>query len=133
VELFDTHNTLQENFDTLADKVYSLCNEKSQLEEFVSRFKNGNREYLMIRSIAEQIVNTLLAECGALLTSAIVAVVEALRVNPDKYAIIFDNTKYDDNNEYLEALREVASSFLNTLSRQMVDKTMVAAAAMKGE
>jgi hypothetical protein len=76
----------------------------------------------------------LLAECGALLTSAIIIVVQALRVNPDKYAIIFDNTKYDDNNnEYLEALQEIASSFPNTLSRQMVYKTMVAAAAaMKG-
>ena len=40
----------------------------------------------MIRSIAQQIVNRLLAEQGALLTSAIIAVVQALRENPDKYA-----------------------------------------------
>ena len=52
-----THHTLQQNFDALADKVSSLYNEKCQLEQFVSRFKNGNREYFMIRSIAEQIVN----------------------------------------------------------------------------
>jgi len=31
----------------------------------------------------------LLAEQGPLLTSAVIAVVQALRVNPDKYAIIF--------------------------------------------
>ena len=55
------------------------------------------------------------------------SVVQALRENPDKYTIIFGNTNYDNNNnEYLEALREVASSFLKILSRQMVYKTMVA-------
>ena len=91
-------------------------------------------KYLEIRSIAEQIVNRLLAEHGALLTSAIIAIVQALRVNPDKYNIIFDDTKYDDNNnEYHEVLLEIANSFLKVLSRQMVDKRMVLAAAMKGE
>ena len=29
-------------------------------------------------------------------TSALIAVVEALRLNPDRYAVIY-NTKYDDN------------------------------------
>jgi hypothetical protein len=52
------------------------------------------------------------------------------KTNPDKYNIIFDNSEYD-NNEYLEALREVASSFLKILLNQMVDRTMVAA-AVKG-
>lgn len=82
----------------------------------------------MIRGIA-QIVNSLLAEREALLTSANIAVVQALRENPDRYAIIFDDSNYDNtNNEYLEALREVTSSFLKILLNQMVDKTMVAAA-----
>ena len=55
-------------------------------------------------------------------------------MDPDKYNIIFENTKYDDNNnEYLEALLEVASSFLKILLNQIVDKTMVAAAAVEGE
>jgi hypothetical protein len=80
----------------------------------------------MIRSIAKQIVNRLLAKCGALLTSAIIVVVHALRLNPDKYAIIFDNAKYNDNNnEYLEALREVASSCLKILVKDLTEKTMV--------
>jgi hypothetical protein len=132
VDLTGTHNTLQQNFDILADKVSNRSNEKDQLEEFVTRFKNGNRKYLEIRCIAEQIVNEFLTEQGALLTSAIIAVVQALRVNPDRYAIIFDNSEYDNsNNEYIEALREVASSFLKILSRQMMDKIMVAAVKEK--
>ena len=89
-----------------------LYNEKCHLEEFVSSYKNGNRNYHEIKSIAEQIVYGLLSEHGALLTSAIIAVVQALRENPDKYAIIFDNTKYDNNtnNEYIEALGVVVAS-----------------------
>jgi hypothetical protein len=63
------------------------------------------------------------------------AVIQALRVNPDTYDIIFGNTRYDNtnNNEYVGAVREVASSFLNKLSNQIVDKTMLAATTMKGE
>ena len=33
----------------------------------------------------------------SLLTSALIAVVEALRMNPDRYAVIY-NSKYDNNN-----------------------------------
>ena len=127
VGLTQTHNTVQQNFDTLTDKVDDLYNEKCHLEQFVSRYKNGNRSYLEIRSIAEQIVNMLLAEHGALLTSAIIAVVHALRENPDRFAIIFDNSEYDNaNNVYHEGLLEVAKSFLKVLTNQIVDKTMVA-------
>jgi predicted nuclease with TOPRIM domain len=75
VELTQTHNMLQQNFDELVDKVSNLSNEKDQLEQFVSRYKNGNRNYLEIRGTAEEIVNRLLAEQGPLLTSAIIAVV----------------------------------------------------------
>jgi hypothetical protein len=61
------------------------------------------------------------------------AIVQALRVNPYKYNIIFDNTKYDDSSKYHEGLLKVANSFMKILSRQMVDKTMIVAAAMKEE
>jgi hypothetical protein len=55
------------------------------------------------------------------------------KTNPDKYNIIFDGTKYDNTNEYHEGLLEVARSFLKVLSSQLVEKTIVAAAAVKGE
>ncbi|MBV9179443.1 MAG: hypothetical protein JO297_20640 [Nitrososphaeraceae archaeon] len=127
MELADTKNTLQQNFDVLVDKVNGLYNQKSRLEQFVFRFKNRNRKYLLIRGIAEEIVYGLLAEHGEILTSAIIAVVQALRVNPDKYAIIFGDSEYDNGSQYHEGLLEVASSFLRVLLNQMIDKTMVAA------
>jgi hypothetical protein len=39
-------------------------------------------------------------EQGGLLTSALLAVVEALRLNPDRYAIIYNN-RYDNNDNVL--------------------------------
>ena len=97
----------------------------------------------------------------SLLTSALIAVVETLRMNPDRYAVIY-NSKYDDNdsvfdsrsttstaissshshsstkvhqsyyyNEYHEGIIEIANSLLKILLKQMVDKTMVAAVKEK--
>lgn len=59
------------------------------------RFRNSDRKYLEIKSIVEEQVNRLLTEQGGLLNSVLLAVVEALRMNPDRYAIIY-NSKYDD-------------------------------------
>jgi chorismate mutase len=95
-ELADVENMHQHNVDTLQNDIEHLYNERSEMQQFVSRFKNSNRRYLQIKGIAEEVVERLLAERKSLLASAIVAVVEALRMNPDRYAIIY-NSKYEDN------------------------------------
>ena len=94
------------------------------------------------------------------MTSALLAVVEALRLNPDRSAIIYDS-RYDNNdnilnnntstaaavtypsspyskpyqnyyyNEYHEGILEIANSFLKILTNQMMDSTMVAAVQEK--
>ena len=96
-ELTEVENMLHQNIDTLQNDIERLFNERSSLQQFVSRFKNSNEKYLQIKSIAEEVVDRLLAERKSLLTSALIAVVEALRMNPDKYAVIYDS-KYDNNN-----------------------------------
>src|SRR5437868_12750260 len=83
-----------QNVDTLQNDIDRLLNERSQLQQFVSRFKNGNEKYLKIRDVAEEHVNRLLTEQETLLDLALKAVVEALRMNPDRCAIIYDS-KYD--------------------------------------
>jgi hypothetical protein len=120
-------NYKSSNFKTLQNEIEHLYDEKCQLEQFVLRFRNSNKKYLKIKSIAEE-----------------EAVIEALRMAPDRYAIIF-NTKYDiDNgnssttmlsckpyqnyfydNEYQKGLLEVAKAVSNSLSNQLVNKTMV--------
>ena len=140
---------LHQNVDALQDDIDRLFNERRQLQQFVSRFKNSNRRYLQIKDAAEEQVNRLLKEEESLLDLALKAVIEALRMNPDRYAIIY-NSKYDDNNDnvfdsnttpsssmpspmpqdyyykkYHEGLVEIAKIFLNSLLNQLVDKTMV--------
>jgi chromosome segregation ATPase len=153
-ELADVEKMHQRNFHTLADKVCNLQNQKHQLEQFASKFKNSNKTYVQIKSIAEQVVDRLLKEQEPFLDLALKAVIEALRMNPDRYAIIY-NSKYDNNksvfdssttissssplpplhspilenqnyyfNEYHEGLVEIAKGFLNILLNQLVDKTM---------
>jgi chorismate mutase len=65
------------NVGTLQDDVDRLFNERSELQQFVSRFKNSNEKYLQIKGIAEEIVDRLLKERKSLLSSALIAVVEA--------------------------------------------------------
>ncbi|HEY6883430.1 MAG TPA: hypothetical protein VI278_05265 [Nitrososphaeraceae archaeon] len=157
MESTEVENMHQHNVDTLQNDIEYLYNERSQLEQFVSRFKNSDRKYLEIRGIAEQIVNRLLAEQGALLTSAIMAVIQALRENPNRHDIIFDTSEIGNglgsgcgnitssflspsypstyqnhySNEYLEGLLEVARVFFNVLLNNLTEKTMVA--AVKGK
>jgi hypothetical protein len=150
-ELTDIESLHQQNFDSLTDKIYSLQNEKNKTEQFVLRFRNGNKKYLKIKSNAEEQANRLLTEQGWLLT--LLAVIEALRLNPDRYAIIY-NIRYDNNdsssskavvdvpysfssslpkpyqkyhyNEYHEGIFEMAKTFFNGLLSQLVNNTMVA-------
>ncbi|HEY6884350.1 MAG TPA: hypothetical protein VI278_09970, partial [Nitrososphaeraceae archaeon] len=106
--------------DTLQDGIDRLFNERSELQRFVSRFKGSNRRYLQIRRMAEEVVDRLLAERKSLLTSAIIAVIEALRMNPDRYAIIY-NSKYDNDNSIFDssmgtAVTAIASSPSTSIS-----------------
>jgi chorismate mutase len=102
IESTDIENMLHHNVDTLQDGIDRLFNERSELQRFVSRFKSSNRRYLQIRRMAEEVVDRLLAERKSLLTSAIIAVIEALRMNPDRYAIIY-NSKYDNDNSTFDS------------------------------
>jgi len=151
VELTEVENMLHQNIDTLQNDIDRLFNERRQLQQFVSRFKNSNEKYLQIKDVAEDHVNRLLKEEETLLDLALKAVIEALRMNPDRYAVIY-NSKYNGTrsvfdyssnataamsssptpqnryyNEYHEGLLELAKGSLKILLNHLVDKTMVAA------
>jgi chromosome segregation ATPase len=119
VELTEVENMLHQNIDTLQNDIDRLLNERLQLQQVVSRFKDGNEKYLQIKSIAEIDIDRLLAERKSLLSSALIAVVEALRMNPDRYAVIY-NSKYDNNESlfYSSSTAISSSSLLNLLARR---------------
>ena len=149
-ELTEVENMHHQNVDTLQNNIDHLLNERRQLQQFVFRFKNSNDKYLKIKDAAEEQVNRLLTEEETLLDFALKAVIEALRMNPDRYAVIY-NSKYDGTrsvfdyssnataamsspipqnryyNEYHEGLLELAKGSLKILLNHLVDKTMVAA------
>ena len=77
-------------------QVCDLQNQKHQLVAF--RFKNSNKTYLIVKSIAEQVVDRFLKELKPFLDLALKAVIEALRMNPDRYAVIY-NSKYNNNTD----------------------------------
>jgi hypothetical protein len=106
----------QENFDTLADNICDFRNQKHQLEQFVFRFKNSNKKYLKVKTIAEEVVNRLLTEQEPLLNLALKAVIEALRMNPDRYVVIY-NSKYDNNdNVFDNTMGTTASAAISSSS-----------------
>jgi chorismate mutase len=94
LDLTEVENMHRRNVDTLQNDIDHLLNERRQLQQFVYRFKNSNEKYLKIKDIAEEHVNRLLTEEETLLDLALNAVIEALRMNPDRYAVIY-NSKYD--------------------------------------
>jgi hypothetical protein len=73
IELIDIEKLHRQNFDTLQNDIDHLYNEKCQLEQFVLRFRNSNKKYLNIKSIAEEIVNRLLTGHDGILTSALIS------------------------------------------------------------
>jgi septal ring factor EnvC (AmiA/AmiB activator) len=103
-ELTEVESMLHQNVDTLQNDIDRLFNERSQLQQFVSRFKNSNRRYLQIKDAAEEHVNRLLTEEESLLDLALKAVIEALRMNPDRYAVIY-NSEYDNSNSVFDSSR----------------------------
>jgi DNA-binding CsgD family transcriptional regulator/chorismate mutase len=114
-ELTEVENMLHQNIDTLQNDIDRLLNERRQLQQFVSRFKNGNEQYLKIKGVAEEHVNRILTEEESLLDLALKAVIEALRMNPDRYAIIYDG-KYDNDDSVFDSGRGTTAAAISSSS-----------------
>jgi hypothetical protein len=95
---------------------------EQEQERIVSRFKDTNKIYRKVKTIAEKQVNRFwsqdLKEPNKRMVLSIVlsAVTEALRQRPERYNIIFNN---DNNNSYTiyeqqNAVLEVANSLSNS-------------------
>jgi predicted transcriptional regulator len=124
IQLADVEKMHQQNFDTLADNICDLQNQRHQLEHFVLRFKNSNKKYLKVKSIAEEVVNRLLTEEEPLLDLALKAVIEALRMNPDRYKIIY-NKKYDNNDNVFDNIMGTTASAVISSSSPYTSSTSI--------
>jgi hypothetical protein len=115
----------------LSERILGLANQKQSLEEFVYKFRNTNKKYLKIKSVAEEHVNKLLTQTEQdkktlLLSIALQSVILALRESPDRYNIIFSNNNNynNNNNEYEEGILAIAQTFFKNLLNQSVNQTM---------
>ena len=66
-------------------------NQKQQLIAFVEGFKRSNKKYSKIRAIAEEHIDRFLADQKILVSAAVLATIEALRMHPNKHRIICSN------------------------------------------
>jgi hypothetical protein len=92
-------------------------NEKQQLIAFVEGFKRSNKKYSKVRAIAEEHINRFLADQKILVSAAVLAVTEALRMHPNKHRIIcsndsnYDNDSNDISDQSLAVLSELQSNY----------------------
>jgi hypothetical protein len=139
----------QQECDNKKQDIDYLNNHKEQLEDLVAIFKSGNKKYLEIKGVAQEHVNYLLTQRKTMLTIAILAVIEALKMNPDKYMATFVDSNKDDmlndldsfasmylkdafsnyqtNQAYNAIVVEIAEAFCERLSTRLVDETMASA------
>jgi DNA-binding CsgD family transcriptional regulator len=148
--LRQAESAYKEACDARKEDIQYLNHEKAQLQHSVTNFKTGNKGYLEIKGIVQEHVNYLLTQRKTILTIAIVAVIEALKMNLDTYMTIFvDSNKdemlndsnsilsiylkeafsnYQTNQAHNAIVAEIAEAFCNRLSTVLVNETMTSAA-----
>src|SRR5215212_2302436 len=76
-------------------QIEKLSNEKTRIENLVTRFKNNNEEYLKIKQAAEEKVNNILTNGKLILKFATFSVIKSLRSNPELYNFISYSTSVE--------------------------------------
>jgi hypothetical protein len=101
--LFKVAEQQQQNVDTLSERIAILYIKEQEQERIVSRFKDTNKTYRKVKSIAEEQVNKFWSQSlkepdkKGLFSIVLSSMAEALRQNPQRYDIIFNNDNNNDN------------------------------------
>jgi hypothetical protein len=132
--LFKAAEQQQQNVDTLSERIAILYIKEQEQERIVSRFKDTNKTYRKVKSIAEEQVNKFWSQSlkepdkKGLFSIVLSSMAEALRQNPQRYDIIFNNDNNNDNSnnnaQKQDAVLEVANRVTNTLIEKLVNDTM---------
>ena len=105
-----------ETCSRLQQDIEYYINQKEQQIAFVEGFKRSNKKYGKIRAIAEEHIDRFLSDRKALVSAAVLAVIEALRMHPNKHRMICcnDGNNSDSNemsNDSLAVLLEPESNY----------------------
>jgi hypothetical protein len=117
VELKKMEQSHAEVCRRLQQEIGYHINQKQELIAFVEGFKRSNKNYSKVRAIAEEHINSFLADRKILVSAAVIAVTEALRMHPNKHRIVCSNDgNYDSNSngisdDSLEVLSDLGSNY----------------------
>ena len=132
-ELVRLQEQQQQNIDTLSERILGLANQKQSLEEFVYRFRSTNQKYLRIKGTAQEIVSRFWSQAlkepdkKMALSILLSSLLEAIRENPDRYDIIFNNdndSSTNNNAQKQNAVLEVSAKLSKALIENLVNETM---------
>jgi chromosome segregation ATPase len=137
--LLNSYNILCER---KREEAANLNNEISRLEAIISRFKNNKEKYLKIQQTVENKVRSVLTDGKVLLQFALASVIEAIRINPDKYNnLLFSDTSSSTAmpaqqssllhvKDYMEKVLEKANRLYDTVQNHLTNSIMDNAAGV---
>jgi hypothetical protein len=107
--LIESCNSLQQNIEYLENK-------QERLETFTETYKRTDKKYCKIKKIAQRHIDSFLTEKRALVSAAVLAVIQALRMHPNKHRMICCNDGNNSNsnemsNDSLAVLLEPESNY----------------------
>ncbi len=124
--------TIIANLDQVIEKktkeIKSLDSKQQMLLDGILRLM-GNKEYKKVKDIAREQVATILSDKKALLTVSLIAVLQALTLNPEKHILISSLSNGVGNQSYYieqhrKELLELAEENQDKLASELVNTTM---------
>src|SRR5919108_4666569 len=124
-DLSELSEQQQQNVDTLSERIEKLYNKEQKQKLVVSKFGDTNKKYRKIKNIVKEHVDELLKQTEqnqkAVLSIALISIIQALKDNPDKYNVIFNN---NNTNECQQELVAIVQTFYRNLVDEHVSQTM---------
>jgi hypothetical protein len=115
----------------MSERIAKLYNKEQEQQLIVSRFKDTNKIYRKVKTIAEEQLNRFWSQAlkepdkKIVLSIVLRSVIEALRQQPERYNIIFGNNNYNNIYEQQDAVLEVSNRVSKALIERFVNQTMV--------
>jgi hypothetical protein len=117
--LQSVEQSLIESCNGLRQNIQYLENEQERLETFTETYKRTDKKYCKIKKIARGYINSFLTDRRILVSAAVIAVIEALKMNPDKHQMICNNDSAMSNESY-STLPELHTSTYDEYSNHKI-------------
>jgi chromosome segregation ATPase len=117
VELKKLERSHSEACSRLQQDIGYHIDQKQQIIAFIEGFKRSDKKYSKIRARAEEHINSFLADQKILVSAAVLGVIEALRMHPNKHTIIccndgsYNNDRNEISNESIAVMSELRSDY----------------------